>query len=203
MFRTSHYSRSSAVIAIVIGLIISSLFAKPAHISGQTVVQSSTNLTILDLIYRQKYDDAITRLEQVLESDPRNGEALTYLATANLYQTLNFTKARTEFEEAFKAGGGATFFVTHSHEALTTTDVVDYCRGWLHLRRDTVEFVPIEGSHGFKVNYNQVDEFKRNRLTKKAFHIKVGEKSQNFRGRSNSDLEALLIVALYRIFAGN
>jgi len=201
MFRTSHYSRSAAVIAI--GLIISSLLAKPAHMSGQTIAQSSTNPAILDLIYRQKYNDAISRAEQVLESDPRNGEALTYLATANLYQTLNFSKAQTEFEEAFKAGGGATFFVTHSHEVLNTTDVVDYCRGWLHLRRDSVEFVPIEGSHGFKVNYNQVGEFKRNRLTKKAFHIKVGEKSQNFRGRSNSDLEALLIVALYRIFAGN
>jgi hypothetical protein len=203
MFRISHYSRSSAVIAIVIGLIISSLFAKPTHISGQTVAQSSTNSAILDLIYRQKYNDAITGAEQVLESDPRNAEALTYLATANLYQTLNFSKAQTEFEEAFKAGGGATFFVTHSHEVLNTTDVVDYCRGWLHLRRDTVEFVPIEGSHGFKVNYNQIDEVKRNRLTKTVFHIKVGEKSQNFRGRSNTDLEALLIVALYRMFARN
>ena len=202
MFRTSHYSQASAIIAIM-SLIISSLFAPPAHITGQTVAQSSTNLAILDLIYRQKYNDAITRLEQVLESDPRNGEALTYLATANLYQTLNFSKAQTDFQEAFKAGGGATFFVTHSHEALTTDDVVDYCRGWLHLRRDSVEFVPIEGSHGFKVNYNQVGEFKRNRLTKKAFHIKVGVKSQNFRGRSNSDTEALLIVALYNNFTRN
>jgi hypothetical protein len=203
MFRTSHYSQVSTIIAIVIGLMISSLFAKPAHITGQTVAQASTNPAILDLIYRQKYNDAITRLEQVLESDPRNGEALTYLATANLYQTLNFSKAQTDFEDSFKAGGGATFFVTHSHEALTTDDVVDYCRGWLHLRRDTVEFVPIEGSHGFKVNFKQVDEFKRNRLTKKAFHIKLGEKSQNFRGRSNSETEALLIVALYNNFTRN
>jgi hypothetical protein len=201
MFPTSHYSRSSALIVLLLAVIISILSAPPTH-SRQAVAQSSTNLAILDLIYRQKYNDAITRLQQTLESDPRNGEALTYLATANLYQTLNFSQGQTEFENAYKAGGGATFFVTHSHEVLNTEDVVDYCRGWLHLRRDTVEFVPTEGSHGFKVNFNQVDEFKRNRLTKKAFHIKVGEKSQNFRGRSNNELEALLIVALYRKFAG-
>jgi hypothetical protein len=186
----------------VLALIICTQLATPAHISGQAGAQSLANLTVLDLIYRQKYNDAITRLQQMLESDPRNGETLTYLATANLYQTLNFSQGQTEFEDAYKAGGGATFFVTHSHEVLNTEDVVDYCRGWLHLRQDTVEFVPLEGSHGFKFNYNQVDEFKRNRLTKKAFHIKVGEKSQNFRGRSNNELEALLIVALYRKFAG-
>lgn len=203
MFRTSHYSRSSALIVLVLALIICMRLTTPAHISAQAVAQPSTNGAILDLIYRQKYNDALTRLEQMLEIDPRNGEALTYRATANLYQTLNFGQSQTEFEEAFKAGGGATFFVTHSHEVLNTADVVDYCRGWLHLRRDTIEFVPLEGTHGFKVNYKQVVEFKRNRLTKKAFHIKVGEKSQNFRGRSNNELEALLIVALYRKFTGN
>lgn len=202
MFSISHYSRSSALIVFVLHLIIGTLLASPAHFSGQEGAPSSPNATVLDLIYRQKYNDAITKAQQMLESDPRNGETLTYLATANLYQTLNFTQGETEFDDAYKAGGGATFFVTHSHEALNTEDVVDYCRGWLHLRRDSVEFVPLEGSHGFKVNYNQVDEFKRNRLTKKAFHIKVGEKSQNFRGRSNNELEALLIVALYRKFSG-
>lgn len=158
---------------------------------------------ILDLIYRQKYNEAITRLEQILERNPGNGEALTYMTTANLYHDLNFTEAKKEFETAFKAGGGATFFVTHSHEKFSTGDVVDYCRGWLHLRADGVEYVPVEGSHGFKSKYNEVEEFKRNRLSKKVFHIRVGEKNQNFRGRSNSDVEPLLIISLYKSFARN
>lgn len=156
---------------------------------------------ILDLIYRQKYNDAITRLEKVLENNPRDGEALTYLATASLYQDLNFTQAQTDFKEAFKAGGGATFFVNHSHEKFSTGDVVDYCRGWLHLRGQGIEFVPIEGSHGFKSKYTEVEEIKRNRLSKRVFHIRVDEKNQNFRGRSNTDVEALLIIALYKSFA--
>src|SRR5215210_6976068 len=105
---------------------------------------------ILDLIYRQQYDQAVTKLEQILEKNPSDAEALTYLATAHLYQDRNFTKAQNDFKEAFKAGGGATFFVTHSHENFSTGDVVDYCRGWLHLRKDSVQFVPLEGSHGFK-----------------------------------------------------
>ena len=203
MFRTSYSLQYTAVITIGIELIAFLLFTVGVLNIAQSAGQSSTGLAILDLIYRQKYNEAITRLEQILEIDPGNSEALTYMATANLYQTLDFSKAQNEFEKAFKVGGGATFFVTHSHEALTTSDVVDYCRGWLHLRRDTVEFAPSEGSHGFKLSSSQVKEFKRNRLTKKVFHIKVGEKSQNFRGRSNSDVEALLIVALYNSFNRN
>jgi hypothetical protein len=168
--------------------------------AGQQTVSSST--VALDLIHRQKYDEAITQLEQVLEREPGNSEALTYMVTANLYRSRNFFKAKDEFREAFKAGGGATFFVTHSHEMFTTSDVVDYCRGWLHLRKDSVEFSPIDGSHGFKIQVTQVTEFAVNKLSKKAFHIKAGGKTQNFRGRSNTDLEPLLIVALYKSFKG-
>ena len=195
MIRSFHY-----FVLIAFALMIASL--PVATRASEQNAQLSTS-TALNLIYRQKYNDALNQLEQILETEPRNTEALTYVATANLYQTLDFGRAQREFEIAFKAGGGATFFVNHSHESMTTADVVDYCRGWLHLRRNTVEFVPIEGAHGFKLNFSDVQEFKRNRISKKAFHIKIGERNQNFRGRSNSDVEALLIVALYNNFARN
>jgi hypothetical protein len=174
---------------------------EPAVTQAQN--EDTTFAVIRDLIYRKKYDDAITRAERFLEKDPRNGEGLTYLTTAHLYQDLHFTSAQDGFKEAFKAGGGATFFVTHSHESFSTGDMVDYCRGWLHLRPDGVEFVPIEGGHGFKSKYSEVQEFKINRLSKRVFHIRVGEKNQNFRGRSNSEAEPLLIVALFKSFARN
>ena len=174
------------------------LGANGIEASQQTV--SSVEPAVLSLIQRQKYDEAITRLEQVLEREPGNSEALTYMATANLYRSRDFFKAQTEFKEAFKAGGGATFFVTHSHEMFTTADAVDYCRGWLHLRKNSVEFIPSEGSHGFKLQVKEIQEFKINRLSKKAFHVKTAGKSQNFRGRSNTDLEPLLIIALYKSF---
>ena len=195
MIRSFHY-----FVLIAFGLLIVSFPA--ATRGGEQNAQPSTS-TALNLIYRQKYDDALNQLEQILEIEPRNAEALTYATTANLYQTLDFGRAQREFEIAFKAGGGATFLVNHSHESMTTADVVDYCRGWLHLRRNTVEFVPIESAHGFKLNFSEIQEFKRNRISKKAFHIKAGEKNQNFRGRSNTDVEALLIVALYNNFARN
>ncbi len=203
MFRTSNDSRLLALIATRIVLLVFSLVTMGVHAGGQTTNQSSTGQAILDLIYRQKYNDAITSIEQVLEREPGNSEALTFMATANMYQTRDFFKAQKEFEGAFKAGGGATFFVTHSHEMFTTGDVVDYCRGWFHLRRDGIQFVPIESPHGFKLQFNQVEEFKRNRLSKRVFHIKVGGKSQNFRGRSNTELEPLLIIALYKSFTQN
>lgn len=207
MFHSPHYSRLSAPSVVPIWLLAFWLLMIGVRANVQAAIQEPANpapLTgILDLIYRQKYNEAITRLEQVLEKNPGNGEALTYMATVNLYHDLNFTKAQKEFGQAFKAGGGATFFVTHSHEKFNTEDVVDYCRGWLHLRADGVEFAPTEGGHGFKLKYNEVEEFKQNRLSKTVFHIKVGGKSQNFRGRSNSDLEPLLIIALYKSFARN
>ena len=192
-------SPSLKVIGAFIGL-AALLLANRIHAKQQTVSSSSPGPAVLRLIQSQKYNDAITQLEEVLERDPGNSEALTYMATANLYRSRNFFKAQTEFKEAFKAGGGATFFVTHSHEMFTTGDVVDYCRGWLHLRKNNVEFIPTDGSHGFKLQVNQITEFAINKLSKKAFHIKVGGKSQNFRGRSNTDLEPLLIIALYKSF---
>jgi tetratricopeptide (TPR) repeat protein len=165
--------------------------------------QSASAPAILDLIYRQKYNDAITRLEEILEKDPKNAEALTYMATANLYLHQNFTTALADFKEAFNAGGGATFFVTHSHEKFNTNYVADYCRGWLHLRKDGIEFVPSEGTHGFKVSYSEVEEIKVNRLSKRAFHIKFNQKSQNFYTRSNTEFEPLLIIALQKSFTTN
>ena len=192
------HSRLSALVRILIALIVFSVIT--IDVRATSVSQSSAYTAILNLIHRQKYDEAITQLEQLLETDPQNGEALTYMATATLYRNLNFLKALNDFEKAFEAGGGATFFVTHSHEMFTTSDVVDYCRGWLHLRRDNIEFVPTEGTHGFKFSFNQVKEFKGNRLSKRAFHIKVGGKTQNFRGRSNTELEPVLIIALYKSF---
>jgi tetratricopeptide (TPR) repeat protein len=207
MSYSPHSSRLSAPGTIQICLLAFWLLVIGVPETGHAAIQARTNPTtftaILDLIHRQKYNEAITRLEQVLEKNPADGEALTYMATANLYHDLNFTKAQKEFTEAFKAGGGATFFVTHSHEKFAGDDIVDYCRGWLHLRLDGGEFVPIDGSHGFKFRYNEVEEFKQNRFSKAVFHIKVGGKSQNFRGRSNGDLEPLLIIALYKSFARN
>jgi hypothetical protein len=195
-------SHSLTTITVSLGLTVLLLFATGPHCNQQTASSSSVVISVLNLIKSQKYDEAISQLEQILEKEPGNSEALTYMATANLYRTRDFFKAQTEFKEAFKMGGGATFFVTHSHEMITTSDVVDYCRGWLHLRKDSVEFSPTEGSHGFKVQVAEVTDFAINRLSKRAFHIKAGGKSQNFRGRSNTDLEPLLIVALYKSFKG-
>jgi hypothetical protein len=195
-------SRSFTAIAMLVGLTALGLFATGTRGNQQTGSSLSVAPAVLDLIKSQKYNEAITQLEQMLEREPGNGDALTYMATANLYTSRNFFKARDEFQQAFKAGGGATFFVTHSHEMFTTSDVVDYCRGWFHLRKNSVEFSPTEGSHGFKVQASQITEFAINRLSKKAFHIKVDGKSQNFRGRSNTDLEPLLIVGLYKNFKG-
>ena len=198
----SAISRSLIVFGASIGL-AALLLANGIHANQQQAVSStSVEPAVLDLIQRQKYDDAITQLEQILEREPGNSEALTYMATANLYRSRDFFKAQTEFKEAFKAGGGATFFVTHSHEMFTTGEVVDYCRGWLHLRKNSVEFRPTDGSHGFKHEFNQITEFAINKLSKRVFHIKAGGKSQNFRGRSNIELEPLLIVALYKNFKG-
>ena len=192
-------SCSLLAIAVSIGLTALLVSGHPLD-SNQQKVSSSVEPVVLELIKNQKYDEAITHLEQVLERDPENTEAITYMATANLYQSRNFFKARDDFHKAFSAGGGATFFVTHSHEVFTTSDVVDYCRGWLHLRKNSVEFSPVDGNHGFKVQVDQITEFSINKLSKRAFHIKAVGKNQNFRGRSNTDFEPLLIVGLYKRF---
>lgn len=192
-----------ASVVIVPGLLVFLIFAHGVRAQGQSTNQSKISPDILNLIYGQKYDEALTRLEEVLEREPKNAEALTYMATANLYLHRNFTSALEDFNEAFKAGGGASFVVTHSHEKFNTDYIADYCRGWLHLRKDGIEFVPTDGTHGFKLTYAQIEELKINRLSKRALHIKFNQKSQNFYTRSNTEFEPLLIIALLKSFNKN
>ncbi len=194
--------RAIPIMFVALALVIVGVWSWEAA-AQQAPTDKSRFTGTLDLIYRQKYNEAIIEIERVLEADPGDGEALTYLATAHLYQDHAYTKALKDFDAAFQAGGGATFVVTHSHENFSTGLVVDYCRGWLHLRADGVAFVPVDSSHGFKSKYNELKEFKINRLSKKVFHIKVGENNRNFRGRTNTEAEPLLVVALYKNFSRN
>jgi len=110
-------------------------------------------------------------------------------------------RAREVFEASFAAGGGASFWVNHSHQTvLDGDDLTDYCRGWLNLRRGYVEFAPEEGDHGFRLTYAEVAEFKQNR-NKAFFHIKRGGKNQNFRPRSADQRETLLLLILFNKFS--
>jgi tetratricopeptide (TPR) repeat protein len=183
-------------------LISAALLLAPLPAPGPRAQRSAEVVTEAQkLIRQQHYADAINRLEQFLETSPEDAEALTYLAAAHLYADREYLKAQEMFVRAFRAGGGASFFVTHSHESMMSgEDVTNYCRGWLHLRRDRLEFVPDEGSHGFVVSYADIVEFKQNRH-KSFFHIKLGDANQNFRPRTGDELETLLILALYKKFS--
>jgi tetratricopeptide (TPR) repeat protein len=187
----------------LIVLLISTIFLFTAPIASRAALKGPSDI-INDaqrLIRQQRYDDAINRLEQYLETSPGDAEALTYLATAHLYAGHDYLRGQEMFEHAFRVGGGASFFVTHSHESvLSGGDVTDYCRGWLHLRRGRIEFVPEDGSHGFRVPYAEVVEIKQNRH-KAFFHVKIGGANQNFRPRAGGELETLLILALYKKFS--
>lgn len=194
--------RSLITVAAIVSLLIC-LPVNDSYATQQTVFPFPARQAVLDLIKGRRYDDAITPLEQVLERDPENGEALTYLATVNMYLTGDFFKARDDFKVAFKAGGGATFFVNHVHDKVEAGDIVDYCRGWLHLRKNSIEFVSLEGNHGFKLQSSDITESAINKSSKRTCHFKTGGKNQNFRGRSNTELEPLLIVALYKSFNSN
>ncbi len=151
-------------------------------------------------IRQRRYDEAFNRLEQALEARPGDPEAQTFLAVAHMYTDLDFLAAQRRFEAAFSAGGGASFYVNHSHESLSEEDFTDYCRGWIHLRKGGLEFAPDDSEHGFQMRYADVIEFKQNRR-KKLFHIKKGDKNQNFRPRSSDERETLLILVLYKKFA--
>lgn len=153
------------------------------------------------LIRQQRYNDAINRLEEFLEGSPDHADALAYLGAAYLYADTDTARARRFFEASFNAGGGASFWVNHSHQSvLDGDDLTDYCRGWLHLRKGGVEFVPEEGEHGFRLAYGEVAEFKQNR-NKKFFHLKREGKHQNFRPRTSNERETLLILALFSRFS--
>lgn len=154
-----------------------------------------------ELIQKARYNDAINKLEQVLEVTPSHTEALSLMGTAVLYAERDFLKAKKRFEEAFRAGGGAVFWVSHSHEVLSAEELADYCRGWLYLRKGEVEFAPEDPQHAFRLPYSQVREFKQNRLAPSRFHLKDASKNFNFGPRTGDESEVLLIIALYKKFS--
>jgi hypothetical protein len=181
-------------------VIVAALFLQPTP----ALVRQHSSDVIREarrLIVQQHYDEAVSKLEPLLEASPEDPEALTCLATARLYADRDYVKAEEMFKHALRAGGGGAFIVNHSHESMMSgEDTTDYCRGWLYLRRDGVEFVPEEGDHGFRIPYADVTEFKQNRH-KSFFHIKHGGSNQNFRPRSGAELETLLILALFKKFS--
>jgi tetratricopeptide (TPR) repeat protein len=151
-----------------------------------------------EMIKQQKYNDAISLLEQILEQRPESADALSLLATSYMYTTHDFLKTLTRFQDAFKSGGYALFWVSHSHEKLGTSELADYCRGWLYLRANEVEFAPEKSDHGFRLSYSQIQEVAQNKVSKRLFHIKDSTRTYNFRPRSGEESEVMLVVALYK-----
>jgi tetratricopeptide (TPR) repeat protein len=151
-----------------------------------------------DLIRQQRYNDAITRIEQILEKTPEQPDALELMGAAFLYSEHDFLKAKGFFERAIRAGGGAIFWVSHSHEKLGTDELADYCRGWLYIRKTGLEFVPDNGDHAFRLAYSEVKEFKQNRMAKSLFHIKDSNRNFNFRPRTGDESEVMLALVMYQ-----
>jgi tetratricopeptide (TPR) repeat protein len=151
-----------------------------------------------ELIRERRYRDAITKLEEALEKTPNHAEALSLMGAACLYGELDFLKAKKLYEASSRAGGGAAFWVNHSHEKLGTSELSDYCRGWFYLHKGGVEFAPEHGEHGFRLSYLELKELKQNRLFKSHFHIKDGEKTFNFRPRTGDEGEVWLVVAMFK-----
>jgi tetratricopeptide (TPR) repeat protein len=180
--------------AFLFALLAHYALALPPQTAPREVAQAK------EAIRQQRYNDAITRLEQTLEERPAEPQALEFMGAAVLYSERNFTKAQKLFEQSFQAGGGAAFWVSHSHEALGSDELADYCRGWLFLRKGEVEFAPENSEHGFRLSLSDLKEFKQNRF-RRLFHLKDGDKTYNFRPRTGDENEVLLILILAKKFS--
>ncbi|HJQ23821.1 MAG TPA: hypothetical protein VKA60_07875 [Blastocatellia bacterium] len=179
------------------------LIALLAHVVATLPLQTAALKEVAqakELLRQQRYNEAITRLEQALEARPADAQALAFMGAAVLYSERNFVKAQKLFEQSFAAGGGAAFWVSHSHEAFGSDELADYCRGWLLLRKGEVEFAPENSEHGFRLSLADIKEFKQNRF-RRLFHIKDNDKTYNFRPRTGDENEVLLILILAKKFS--
>ena len=166
-----------------------------------TMAPAQQNLAVArNLVRQQHYGEAVSRVEEVLESSPDNAEALSLMGAAQLYGRHDFLTAKALFEESFQKGGGATFWVHHSHEKLGNELLSDYCRGWLYFDKSGVTFTSDSTGDSFHLPYSAVKELKQNRLARSMFHIKDEEKTFNFRPRTGDKAEVFLIVAIYEKF---
>lgn len=161
------------------------------------------------MIKDERYDDAINKLEQLLATKPNDPEALTLLATARIYKDRDYLKGKELFEAAIKQGGGASFFVGHSHEVtvMSVGDPSNYCRGWLHLRKGTLSFVPDSSTHSIELAAADIKEFGRHGIHKKLVHVETKKDKDgkdhkfNFAPRSRLESETLLIIVMHQKLA--
>lgn len=170
-------------------------FAASALSQGTPTVASAR-----DAIERGRYEIAVEDLMELSGGGKTNPEALTFLATARMYRDRRFYDSFKEFGGAFAAGGGASFVVAHSHEALSDAEVVNVCRGWLHLRLGTVEFESSESGHSFRVASADIEEIEPNKLSKSLFHVRTGGKVWNFRPRTATKDESQLVSLVFNKF---
>ena len=154
-----------------------------------------------ELLRQQRYDAALATLEEFLEASPRHAEALSLMGTTHLYRRRDFLKAKSLFEESFRKGGGATFWVHHSHEKFGDALLADYCRGWLYFDKNGMTFTTDFAGHSFELKYSAVKEIKQNRLVPSHFHVKDGARNFNFSPRTGDEGEVWLIVAMYKKFS--
>lgn len=182
---------------VFLGLILLISFFSNAIAIEQT---NTTAMAGLDLIRKQQYDNAINVLEQVLETKPNDTEAVAYMGAALLYSQLRIDNARKWYEKSLESGGQAIFWVNYTKETLFGGNIEDDSRGWLRLRKGEIEFSPVDGNslEILRFSPSQIKEIKQNRTSKRMFHIKSGGKTYNFRPRSGTEEETLLIIILYQ-----
>lgn len=179
------------------------LFVLVVNLFSSSIVVGQTNpstSTALELIRKQRYNEAINALEQLLEVNPDNTEAIAYMGAAQLYSQLRIENAQKYYEKSLQSGGEAIFWVTYTKETLFGGNIEDDSRGWLHLRKGEIIFSPVEGDSLEPVRFSpsQIKEIKQNRTSKRMFHIKSGDKTYNFRPRSGTEEETLLIIIFYQ-----
>jgi len=141
-------------------MLLVSLFSN-SMVIGQTNISPST---ALDLIRKQRYDDAINVLEQILEVNANNTEAIAYMGAAQSYSQLRIENAQKFYEKSLQSGGQAIFWVNYTKETLFGGNIEDDSRGWLRLRKGEIEFSPVDGNsiEPLRFSPSQIKEIKQN-----------------------------------------
>ncbi len=181
------------------------LLAIPARAqssSSAPALSAEVQVAVRQIVSGQ-YKAAAAGLEQLLARTPGDKEAAIFLATARAYQEEDSMKAKEHFLEGIRRGDGVSFFVRHSHEItfFSEGDPNDYCRGWLHLRKDQLTFITESKAHDLQAPFSKISEFKM--IRKLIFQVRIGkDEKYNFAPRSKQASEALLAVVMYQKLGG-
>jgi hypothetical protein len=166
--------------------------------AGQSGRHADLKMQGIQAFEKGRYSETAGKLEEIWEEDQSDPKVAEYLAMGYLYGEKSVEKAAPVMQKAIADGGQASFLVVHSHEhgGFLHGDVISqFCTGRISIVPGKLIFVSDDQpEHNVTVFPADLTDFSVLGGAPGRIHIKAAGKTYNFRVKSETRKEAVLLT---------